>query len=74
MAENFGAGVTHYPALNSPDEDLDFPMHRTLASEEHLRRNGKPHELAGGYKAGFGDDKGFAAGQRHRLVVGFLVR
>ena len=36
MAEIFGAGVTHYPALIAPDEDLAFLIHRTLKNDERL--------------------------------------
>ena len=36
MAEIFGAGLTHYPALIAPDEDKMYPLLRTLKNDERL--------------------------------------
>ena len=74
MAEIFGAGVTHYPALIAPDEDLAFPIHRTLKNDERLPERLKdPMNWPEDVRLEFGDDQGLAAAQRHRerLVAGF---
>ena len=36
MAEIFGAGLTHYPALIAPDEDKMYPLLKTLKNDERL--------------------------------------
>ena len=38
MADIFGAGLTHYPALIAPDEDKMYPLLRTLKNDERQAR------------------------------------
>ena len=38
MAEIFGVGLTHYPALIAPDEDKMYPLLRTLKNDERQAR------------------------------------
>ena len=73
MAEIFGAGLTHYPALIAPDEDKMYPLLRTLKSDERLPESLKdPMNWPEPMRVEFGDDDGYTAAQKHRerLVAG----
>ena len=41
MADIFGAGLTHYPALIAPDEDKMYPLLRTLKNDDASLRVSK---------------------------------
>ena len=74
MAEIFGAGLTHYPALIAPDEDKMYPLLRTLKNDERLPESLKdPMNWPEAMRVEFGDDDGYTAAQKHRerLVAGF---
>jgi len=56
MAEIFGAGLTHYPALIAPDEDKMYPLLRTLKNDERLPESLKvPMKWPEAMRVEFGD-------------------
>ncbi len=74
MGEILGIGLTHYPPLIAPDEDLAIPLRRTLARDERVPQEMKdPHNWPEPMRAEYGEDEGFTAAQQHRerLVAGF---
>lgn len=74
MAEILGAGVTHYPALITPDEDRGYPINVTLSRDERVPEHLKnPLNWPQGMQDEFGEDQGLASAGKHRarLVAGF---
>src|SRR6516225_208450 len=73
MAEILGLGVTHFPPLSGPDENMGRILQRALADPaipEALRYpEGWPSEM----RREYGDDTGVSAARRHRdgLLAGF---
>jgi hypothetical protein len=66
MADILGLGVTHYPPLAGPDEDMAWILRQTLrdpALPEALRR---PEGWPAPMRAEWGDDAGLGAARRHR--------
>ena len=56
MAEIFGAGLTHYPALIAPDEDKMYSLLMTLKNDERLPESLKdPMNWPEAMRVEFGD-------------------
>ena len=74
MGQILGAGLTHYPPMITPDEDLAFPLAEALKSNPRVPEKMKdsrnwPEAL----RREWGDDQGLASAKQHRerLVQGF---
>ena len=73
MAEILGLGVTHFPPLSGPDENMGRILKRALddpAIPEALRH---PEGWPAPMRQEYGNDAGVSAAERHRaaLLAGF---
>ncbi len=74
MGEILGVGMTHYPPLVTPDEELSFPLAHTLRNDHRVPPEMKdPAAWPGPMRSEYGDDHGLTAARIHRrrLVDGF---
>ena len=75
MAEILGVGLTHYPGMIAPDEDLGYPLTRALRHNDRIPAEMKdPASWPEAMRAEYGDDEGLASSRKHRerLVRGFM--
>ncbi len=72
MGEMLGIGLTHYPGLIAPDEDRNYPLTRTLRSNQVPEELKNPATWPEAMRIEYGDDQGVASSRVHRerLVQG----
>ena len=73
MAEILGLGVTHYPPLSGPDENMARILRRVLVDPALPERLRSPSGWPAAMREEWGEDQGLAAAKRHRaaLLSGF---
>ena len=73
MAEILGVGLTHSPALITPDELKNYSLTRALTNDRIPAEQKNPESWPEAMRAEWGDDQGYTAAkfQRGKLVDGF---
>ena len=73
MAEILGLGVTHFPPLSGPDENMGRILKRALADPAIPEALRHPQGWPAAMREEYGDDAGATAARRHRegLLAGF---
>jgi hypothetical protein len=73
MGQILGLGVTHFPPLSGPDENLGRILKRALDDPAVPERLRHPEGWPAAMREEYGDDAGLTAARHHReaLVAGF---